>query len=135
MDFEQQLGIKLSVLTSGLIGGIVSLTYEERISAQRALLLIVGGASTAAYLQPLTEHYLGIPEKFSTGLGFVLGLVSMKIIDFIIQNTQHFLKAKFIIRQNADSKSIVKPGSHLGNNTHSSTRAAGKKTKYESEKD
>ncbi len=81
MNIEQQLGIKLSVLVAGLVGGIVSLTYEEKISFQRATVLIAAGASTAAYLQPMVEHLVGMPEKFSSGLGFVLGLISMKIID------------------------------------------------------
>lgn len=94
MDLEQQLGIQWSVLVSGLIGGIVSLTYETKISFSRAILLILGGASTAAYLQPLAQHYIGLPEQFSSGLGFVMGLVSMKIIEFLIENAEKYLKAK-----------------------------------------
>lgn len=86
MNIEQILGLKFSVLLAGLIGGIVSLTYEEKISFKRALLLILVGASTAAYLQPIAEHIAGLSENFSTGLGFVLGLVSMKIIDTITLN-------------------------------------------------
>lgn len=91
MNIEQQLGIKLSVLVAGLVGGIVSLTYEEKISFQRAVLLIVAGASTAAYLQPLAEHYMSIPENFSSGLGFVLGLISMKLIDSVMINATNLL--------------------------------------------
>lgn len=91
MNIEQQLGIKLSVLVAGLIGGIVSLTYEEKISFNRAVLLILAGASTAAYLQPLAEHYINIPENLSTGLGFVLGLVSMRIIDVLMVNVPKWL--------------------------------------------
>ena len=140
MDFEQQLGIKLSVLISGLIGGIVSLTYEEKISIQRAILLIVSGAATAAYLQPLAEHYIGIPENISTGLGFVLGLVSMRVIDFLIRNTSKFLQARFIIRENADGKSILRGKydadtessservSNSGDNSHTTARTTRKKT-------
>jgi hypothetical protein len=101
MDLEQQLGIKLSVLISGLIGGIVSLTYDTKISFARALLLILGGASTAAYLQPVAQHYLGLPEQFSTGLGFIMGLVSMKIIEFLIENTEKYLKSN--LRPNGHS--------------------------------
>jgi fructose-specific phosphotransferase system IIC component len=92
MDFEQQFGIKLSVLLAGLIGGVVSLTYETKITFYRALLLIVSGASVAAYLQPLAEHWMNLPEKFSTALGFILGLVSMKVIHFIMQYTEGTLQ-------------------------------------------
>lgn len=98
MDLEQQLGIKLSVLVSGFIGGIVSLTYETKISFLRALLLITGGASTAAYLQPVAQHYIGLPEQFSTGLGFVMGLVSMKIIEFLIENTEKYLQSTIKVK-------------------------------------
>lgn len=123
MDFEQQLGIKLSVLMSGLVGGIISLTYEERISAQRAFFLILGGASTAAYLQPLAEHYLGIPENFSSGLGFVLGLTAMKILDFIIRNTEKFLRFKLIHNDYVHTESSSESGSPLRNVSHPTTRA------------
>lgn len=92
MNIEEQLGIKLSVLVAGLIGGIVSLTYETRLSFSRALLLIVGGASTAAYLHPLMAHYFSLDNQFSSGVGFVLGLVSMKIINFIMANAEKILE-------------------------------------------
>lgn len=105
MDIEQQLGIKLSVLVSGLIGGIVSLTYETKISFLRALFLIAGGASTAAYLQPIAQHYIGLPEQFSTGLGFVMGLVSMKIIEFLIENTEKYLKSTVRLKNGTDTNS------------------------------
>lgn len=125
MDFEQQLGIKLSVLISGLVGGIISLTYEEKISAQRAVLLIVSGASTAAYLQPLAEHYLSFPENFSTGLGFVLGLTAMKILDFIIRNTEKFLKLKW--KGNVDTELTDEQPSDIRVDTPVATRTARKK--------
>ena len=102
MNLEAQLGIKLSVLVAGLIGGIVSLTYETKLSFMRALLLIVGGASTAAYLHPLAEHYLSMDSKFSSGIGFVLGLVSMKVINFLIANTEGVLNKYFTV--NGDPK-------------------------------
>ena len=95
MNIEEQLGIKLSVLVAGLIGGIVSLTYETKLSFSRALLLIIGGASTAAYLHPVMSHYLSADNQFSSGIGFVLGLVSMKIINFIMANAEKIL-AKYV---------------------------------------
>lgn len=104
MNIEEQLGIKLSVLVAGLIGGIVSLTYETRLSFSRALLLIVGGASTAAYLHPLMAHYLSLDNQFSSGVGFVLGLVSMKIINFIMANAEKILE-KYVKINGTDTES------------------------------
>lgn len=84
MNLEEQLGIKLSVVIAGLIGGIVSLTYHTKVSFLKALALIAAGASTAAYLHPIVAHYLSTDDRFSSGIGFLLGLTSMKLIGGIM---------------------------------------------------
>jgi hypothetical protein len=91
-NIEQHLGIKLAVLFSGLIGGVASLTYHQKMSTYKALLLILSGAATAAYLQPVFHHYLELPENLSVGTGFVLGLVSMKLLNFIMETITPLLK-------------------------------------------
>lgn len=92
MNLEEQLGIKLSVLIAGLVGGIVSLTYHEKTSFSRAILMITSGAATAAYLQPFAQSYFDLPEQFSVGLGFVLGLVSMRVIKALLTSSDKLLK-------------------------------------------
>ena len=88
MDLEEQFGIKLSVIIAGFVGGIVSLTYETKISAIRAVLLITSGASVAAYLQPAIQHWMNFPPQLANALGFVLGLSSMKVVQFITHYTE-----------------------------------------------
>ena len=116
MDFEHQFGIKLSVLIAGLVGGTASLTYYDNIPARRAILMIFSGAATAAYLQPMAELYLSLNERVSVGFGFILGLASMKIIDFVIKNTERFLRIKFLLQNEVPQNGTSQPASNGGSN-------------------
>ena len=90
--WEEQLGIKLPVLVSGLVGGIASLAYHQQISFVRALLLIAIGAATAVYLEPFLQSYFGFDQRLSTGVGFILGLVSMRVTNFLMAFVDSILK-------------------------------------------
>lgn len=85
------------MLISGLVGGVASLTYEDKVSFKRAILLIVTGAATAVYLQPVMHSYFGIEDNFATGMGFVLGLVSMRIINILLSVSNTVAKNPSII--------------------------------------
>jgi hypothetical protein len=54
------------------------------------------------------EFYFGFDQKFSVGVGFVLGLVSMKIIDFVTEGTDSVLQDSPIL------KKFVKPKKDVG---------------------
>lgn len=99
MNFEEQLDIKLSVLVSGIIGGIISLTYEEKISTIRALVMIFVGGATAAYLQPSLQYFFSLDPKFSNGIGFVLGLISMKLTHLLLSIAEKVRKEPIVILQ------------------------------------
>jgi len=83
MNWEEQLGIKISALVGGLVGGVFALTYEERLSFGRALTLILGGGFTAGYGFSLADHW-GLPHNMSGVFGFGIGLVAMRIMDIIV---------------------------------------------------
>lgn len=84
MNFEQVLGIKLSAFIAGLIGGLVSLTYEQNLSPLRALVLILTGGVTAGYAFTASEHYWSLHPTTTGIASFGLGLVSMRLIDTTI---------------------------------------------------
>lgn len=84
MTFEEQFGIKVSVLAAGLVGGIVSLTFEQKISAVRAVMLILTGCSTAVYVHPLIESYYNTSPDIGPGISFILSLLSMRIIKRVL---------------------------------------------------
>lgn len=84
MTFEEQFGIKVSVLAAGLIGGIVSLTFEQKISAIRAVMLILTGCSTAVYTHPIIESYYHTSPDIGPGISFIISLLSMRVIKRVL---------------------------------------------------
>lgn len=84
MNWEEQLGIKISILVAGFMGAVASLLFEDRLSFKRGIVILSSGAATAAYLHPVLMHYGNLSEKFSVATGFVLGLVSMKVLKTIM---------------------------------------------------
>jgi hypothetical protein len=107
MNWEHYLGIKLSVLIAGLAGAIASLTFERKLTFLKALFLISTGAVTAGYLHPVFSHYLGAPDSFSSAIGFILGLVSMRLLEFILDRfipyLSSFIKLNNVVRSKSDS--------------------------------
>lgn len=81
---EEQFGLKLSLLTAGVIGGIVSLTFEHGISSKKALMLLGVGGVTAAYVQPTVEFLFNTPPSIASGVAFLLGLTSMRLLKIIL---------------------------------------------------
>ena len=97
MSFEEQLGIKFSVLISGLIGGIVALTFEEKLSFLRALLIIFTGGVTAAYSSQALIHYFELKEVYVHFFGFLTGLISMRITAVIGNFTKKIVEDPSIL--------------------------------------
>lgn len=92
MNLEELLGIKVSALLGGLVGGLISLTYEEKISFGRAVLLILCGGFTSGYAFVLANDYWQLKHSYSGIFGFGIGLISMRIVDLIILASQHALE-------------------------------------------
>jgi len=76
-----ELGLELPSIIAGILGGVISLTYEkEKTSPAKAGFLILTGACTAGYLTPMVAEYGNIGDNLQAGLSFVIGLSSMHII-------------------------------------------------------
>ena len=84
MNWEEQLGLKFTAFFAGIIGGVISLTFEAHLSFLRALTLILIGGSTAGYSFAFADHYLNIDHKISGFFGFTIGLVSMRLVNVLI---------------------------------------------------
>lgn len=84
MTLEQQLGIKFSAFIAGLLGGLISLTYEHKVSPIRAILMIVAGGTTAGYAFAGLETYFNLSPSYAGIFGFGVGLVAMRLIETLI---------------------------------------------------
>lgn len=84
MNWEEQLGIKFTAFIAGIVGGVISLTYETKLSFIRALTLIFVGGITSGYSFNAIAHYWNVHNTWSGLFGFTIGLMSMRLVDTII---------------------------------------------------
>lgn len=100
MNWEEQFGVKLPALVAGFIGGIVALTFEEKVTFSRAMLIIFTGGVTAGYTSSLVEHFYDLPQALSGSIGFFLGLISMKIAWMAYEYVPMVIKSKIVQKVN-----------------------------------
>lgn len=85
MNWEEYLGLKISAFIAGIVGAVISLTYEEKLSFWRAIFLIFAGGVTAGYGFKGAQTWLGFSDNLSGFFGFLLGLISMRLVDSVLQ--------------------------------------------------
>lgn len=84
MSFEHIFGMKLSALVAGLVGGLVALTHEDKMSPIKAIVFILAGGVTAGYSFTALEHWYGLHPSTTGIASFSLGLVSMRLIEILL---------------------------------------------------
>jgi hypothetical protein len=77
------LGVKLGTTIAGFAGGVVSLAFLQGLSKTQALMAVVVGTLTAAYLTPAVVEKLAITPELQNGAAFVIGLCAMSVIPAI----------------------------------------------------
>lgn len=88
IKFLQELGIDFALLIAGLSGGLVSLRKDEKLTLWQKVLTVLSGGFIATYLTPivvpLIEKVVGENNSIEYGVGFVVGYMGLKSIEFVI---------------------------------------------------
>jgi len=125
MNWEEQLGLKFTAFVAGIVGGIISLTFETKLSFIRALTLIFVGGITAGYCFNAAEHYLGMSHQAMGLFSFTIGLISMRIVTIIMNIGNLVQKDPAVIlslpKVLADLKNVRSITINSGDNSTSST--------------
>jgi len=87
MNADQSLGafigIKLTQIVAGFAGGVVSLAFLQGLSRKQAVLAVVVGCLSSAYLTDPVVYFFNIGPSLINGTAFVIGLCAMNIIPLI----------------------------------------------------
>ncbi len=85
------LGIKINWALAGLFGAISALIRDKNIGLIEALLRLITGAASAAYLTPVVALKLavGAPEMLG-GVAFLVGMTAHQIVGVIYQKFTQF---------------------------------------------
>ncbi|MCF2875431.1 MULTISPECIES: hypothetical protein [unclassified Tenacibaculum] len=99
-EMFDMLGIKLGLLLTGAVSGIIGAKAEDKKGFFNYLFRAFGGATTTTYLTPFLVDILNLSENSSYGVGFLIGLISMNLVQLLLKlssNTE-FVK-KLIFRE------------------------------------
>ncbi|MCH2165925.1 MAG: hypothetical protein MK098_14960 [Marinovum sp.] len=87
---ETYLGIKLSAVLAGLIGGIVSLSFIRNLTPLKAVFATLTGAASAAYITPLIVNGFELGHELEHAVAFLTGLLGMNILAGIFKLSERF---------------------------------------------
>lgn len=79
LDWIAFSGLKVTSAVAGFAGGLISLAHEKTLTKGQKIVVLLVAATCAGYLTPLAGHYLALSEQLLSGLGFLIGLMAMKL--------------------------------------------------------
>ena len=91
------LGIKLGFLIVGGVSGIIGAKAEDKKGFFNYLFRAFGGAMTTTYLTPVVVDYFKFSESSSYGVGFLIGLTSMNLVQAILKMSSNIEFIKKVI--------------------------------------
>lgn len=87
---ETWLGVNLSAVLAGLVGGIVSLSFIRNLTPLKALLATITGAASAAYMTPLIVNGMNLSADVEHPIAFLTGLLGMNILAGLFKVSERF---------------------------------------------
>jgi hypothetical protein len=82
---------KTGVLLGGMIGAIVALTYESKITITKAFTLLITGTATAYYTSEFAVNYFELDPKHVGAISYILGLIGMRICSAFLSTADYIL--------------------------------------------
>ena len=85
------LGVKFAALVAGFAGGVASLSFVRGLTKTQAVISVLTGTMTSAYMAPVLIHFAGFSSpELQHGASFFIGLTSMNIIPGLLRLSELF---------------------------------------------
>ncbi len=81
----EYIGIKLMVIVAGFAGGVIQLAWNRSLSVWGAVVSVLAGVCSAAFVTPLVSWYYSLPVPLENSIAFLLGLLGMILAGKIYQ--------------------------------------------------
>lgn len=79
------LGVKLQTMLAAMAGATTSMLFVRAVALVHRLGLWAGGFMSAVYGAEPLALWFGVPVRFETGVGFLLGFFAMSLADAIMR--------------------------------------------------
>lgn len=90
--FIASWGVSFTAFKAGMVGGFLSLAHEHKPTFWQALIAIGSGAFAAGYLSPLFSNFIRLEDNGIGGIGFLIGLIAMRLIPGILTFVDAFAR-------------------------------------------
>lgn len=85
------LGLKVSTLVAGIVGGVLALSMMPQLTWRKAIAAVVGGGACAAYVTPIAAEFLNLTSRhMENGLAFVLGVIGMNVLGGVFKLSEQW---------------------------------------------
>ena len=89
--WSDELGLRVSTLVAGLVGGVLALSMMPQLTWRRAMTAVIGGGACAAYGTPIVAEATGLASRhMENGLAFVLGVIGMNILGGVFKLSERW---------------------------------------------
>lgn len=87
---EYVLGLKTGHVVAGMFAGFVRnvIAPEKDHTLGQNIMATIAGAVSAGYMTVPTIHYLNISAEFENSAAFVIGLISMQLVNSFIKGSK-----------------------------------------------
>lgn len=83
-QFLKSIGFEIAIFLAGIFGAFVSITKDKEMKRIERLTAIVSGGLIANYITPIFVKIVGLGISTSYGLGFVIGYMGLKSVEWLI---------------------------------------------------
>lgn len=93
LEVAKLLGFELAVFIAGLAGALVS-SSKLKLSAWERVTAVLSGGFIANYLTPFFGNVLNFSENTNYGIGFLIGYIGMRSVEYAIDYIHEKFGAK-----------------------------------------
>lgn len=88
-EFLQEVGINIGISVAGLFGALLLIGKSATVNLKTTFFSIISGVASANYITPIVIDLIRVDEKYQMSIGFILGFLGLKGVEFI---SNKFLK-------------------------------------------
>lgn len=83
-EFLNEIGINLSIIIGGVIGGAIGRKKDKPIAQQMGTVFVA--AIAANYIAPVVIEIFNLSENTLAGMGFLIGYTGMSMLDYLLDS-------------------------------------------------
>ena len=82
-EFFEEIGFNIGISVAGFFGSLILIGKKQKNNLKTTFFAIVTGVASANYITPIIMDVTNFNEKYEMSVGFVLGFLGVKGVEFV----------------------------------------------------